>query len=362
MFALEIAGLDPNLEGIYGRTPLGIAAVIGFLKGVAILIECGAVVNYGEASPYGTRMQSLCRNWSSTAITHYLLFKGADPRPKDAGGSSAWDTLWDAARLEINSTSFSFIELEGRLGHFLLHGLDPFVVLNTAGPILHTSKLYLRAPEMARAWSYGINWSNLQRMQYPERQETLSSFEAAEQTRTPRFTCRWSRLGIIHPWPSEPDKESSQNAEAEETWPTPVESGDEDSQIRSDEPEDQDNRDTFFRDQTQFYHHISSIEGRRQLARFPMALALCDALRYTGYRAEMDDDGDIWYDIDDGDRYFDAQENQVEDVCDDWTARLCPICQDFDRHGLGHILREVEEAKHELREYREKVKAAKHYF
>lgn len=81
----------------------------------------------------------------------------------------------------------------------------------------------------------------------------------------------------------------------------------------------------FYRNATCFYHHLSNEQNRRQLSRFPMVRALCDALNHARYRAEMDDDGDIWYDCDDGDRYFDALENQASDVDEPdeaWFSRV----------------------------------------
>ncbi|KAK7750372.1 hypothetical protein SLS62_007671 [Diatrype stigma] len=121
----------------------------------------------------------------------------------------------------------------------------------------------------------------------------------------------------------------------------------------------------FYQNATRFYHHISNAQGRRQLSRFPMVRALCDALNHAGYRAEMDDDGDIWYDCDDGDRYFDALEYHVSDMDEPdeaWFPRVCPICQDFEGYGLGDVLRTVESAKKQYYEYKEEVRKGKRSF
>lgn len=56
----------------------------------------------------------------------------------------------------------------------------------------------------------------------------------------------------------------------------------------------------------------SDEEGRRHLSRYPMVKALCCALQLSGYRAEMDSDGDIWYEIDDGDPYYDCVDRPPE--------------------------------------------------
>lgn len=109
-----------------------------------------------------------------------------------------------------------------------------------------------------------------------------------------------------------------------------------------------------------FSRHISTEEGRRQLTRFPLVRAFCDALEHAGFRAEMDDDGDVWYDADgDGMRYYDAREYQPMKEREDWPVEECPICRDFTAYGLGHVLEEVAEGKRKLREYKEQVKSCK---
>ncbi|KAI0433911.1 hypothetical protein F5Y09DRAFT_297835 [Xylaria sp. FL1042] len=398
LFALEIVGLAPNLKGAYNQAPLWSAAVANFLRGAAILFEYGAAVDPSEPVHSGTPLIRCLRHslWSAN-MAHYLLLHGADPRLKGDLEGSAWHQIWEVAcnKFGRRSNTWSFMSLEGVLAHLLIHGSDPFELFSWADAIVKTyssyhfypSRLHLQAPEIARFWSYDIRCKPAY-LAPPE--EWISSFEKAEQTRTPRFTFRWSRSGLIYQGLSEQDGGSLQDTEAGETLPSTVECdeqnpvcrgpnnttdhvpespaehsancSDTDSQSSSDRLEDHDNEDTFFRRQTQFYHHISSAKGCRQLTRFPMVLALCDALQYAGYRAEMDDDGDIWYEIEDGDRYFDAQENHLAEVRENYTAEFCPICRDFEGHGLGHILREVEEAKREIWEYREKVKNSRHYF
>ncbi|KAI1350763.1 hypothetical protein F5Y01DRAFT_284810 [Xylaria sp. FL0043] len=397
LFALEIAGLAPNLEGRYKQTPLWIAAAVNFLKGAAVLIEYGAVVNPSEVFYGGTPLARSFSSSQSIDVAHYLLLQGADPQLKPHLHGSAWHLIWNAPSDMAGEwpDTWSFIRLEGVLAHLLLHGSDPFELFEQPDTSqqyypsyhFHPPELHLRAPEIARSWSYGIR---RQAAHETTPEEWIVSFEDAEQTRTPRFDFRWSWSGLVYQGLSGQDRESPQDTEGGRTLlstsgrvecdslhpdskntmnhvaDSPAEQSAEcrgtDSQSSSDGREDQDNRYTFFGRQTQFYHHISSAKGRRQLTRFPMALALCDALQYAGYRAEMDDDGDIWYDIEDGDRYFDAQENHVTEPLEDCAADLCPICQDFEGYGLGHILREVEEAKREVWEYKKKVRATRHYF
>ncbi len=397
LFALEIAGLDPNLEGVHRRTALGDAASAGFLKGAAILVECGAAVDSSKFSVDGTPLIRSLRYEMCTDVTHYLLLQGAKPQLKNNNGASTWREIWEIASNKYGNkrSSWSFIRLEGELTHLLLHGSDPFELFGDPDPYgpawvhnyWYASKLRFRAPEIARSWSYGLRRG----LEYwASSEEWISSFENAEEMRTPRLVFHWSLSGLIYQQSSGNDRQYSWVTEAAEIYSTPAErpEGDqyyqvsdnttknapddgkehstdaEDKEISSniDDLEDKDQDSTFFRGQTQFYYHISSSEGRRKLSRFPMALALCDALQFAGYRAELDDEGDIWYEIEDGDRYFDARENHPEEERDNLATEFCPICQDFERYGLGHILEEVADAKRELHEYREKVRTKRNYF
>lgn len=110
----------------------------------------------------------------------------------------------------------------------------------------------------------------------------------------------------------------------------------------------------FFQGVTNVHQHISTAEGRRQLSRFPVVRVLCDAQQNAGYRAEMDDDGDIWYECDDGDRYFNARAVQPprgdggQDHDDECSASYCKICQDLEWYGLWRIREREAEAKHVL--------------
>lgn len=90
-----------------------------------------------------------------------------------------------------------------------------------------------------------------------------------------------------------------------------------------------------------------------------MVRALCDGLQHAGYRADMDDDGDIWFDCDDGDRYFDAWETQPAEEREFWLSDVCPICQDFEGYGLGVVLEREKQALEELYEYRRQVAAGR---
>lgn len=353
LFGLEIAGLGPNI-GAPRQTALENAAQQGFLKGAAVLIECGADVDSCKDSAYGTALgQSLGGNIGPysrspttsicTDVTQYLLLHGAHPLLKTEAQVSPWhELMWNTAYgvHGLRPTRWSFIGLEGGLAHLLLHGADPFELF--LDPSLHAhvyhypykSDLQLRAPEIARSWSYCLgeesNWHQEEPELFSERWS--SGFQEAEETASSLGCFNWSSSGVIYDGAFE------------------------------DALDDDYQESPFFRDQTHFYIHIASADGRKKLSRFPMVLALCDALQAAGYRAEMDDDGDIWYEDEDGERYFDALEHQSDNYTRNMLMEHCFICRNFEGHGLGHILVEASEAKHELLEYREKVQRKKRSF
>jgi hypothetical protein len=106
-----------------------------------------------------------------------------------------------------------------------------------------------------------------------------------------------------------------------------------------------------------FRQTIATEEGRRHLSTFPLVQALCNAFQLAGYRAEMDDGGEIWFEDDDGDPYFDAREYQPGLDEDDSAVANCPICQDPEKHGLGYILRRAEVGEKYVDEFRARRKA-----
>lgn len=118
----------------------------------------------------------------------------------------------------------------------------------------------------------------------------------------------------------------------------------------------------FFRNATAFYRHTASVNGRTQLSRWPVVRALCDGLQHAGYRVDMDDDGDLWYDCDDADRYFDAWETQPGEDRENWLVDVCPICQNFEEYGLGHVLKIERDTKEKILEYQRRAKEGKRRF
>jgi hypothetical protein len=112
--------------------------------------------------------------------------------------------------------------------------------------------------------------------------------------------------------------------------------------------------DVMFETFSRFDENIATEAGARQMCRFPIVRALCNALQMSGYRADMDEEGDIWYEVDDGDRYWDARETQPASEPD--TVGNCPVCQDFEKYGLGEIDRRLESGLKQMKEEQEKLK------
>lgn len=421
LFALEVCGIDPNIHGGLDRAPVGNAAQAGFLQGITVLVEHGAEVNCSPDSWNGTPLnRSLSLGGLLTTTSHYLLSRGANPLLKDSMNKCAWTRIthgpfvkWPLWRLISPSgpSGWSYTNMEGGLTHLLLHNADTFEIISLAKskvflapnpwkPPWYNRVQQMRTPDIFRTWSYALRplpeWTG------PDNSLSegwIAGFERAEEARAPRFASTWSPSGTIVPGSSHTERTSSRRSRGEHDnqstentaasinrtvfehsnnmkISSPGEGVDADGEDVSDSSsrgdvevndeywEDSDDLDSdqedFFRNATRFYDHISNEEGRRQLSRFPLVRALCDALQFAGYRAEMDDDGDIWFDADgDGDRYFDAREYQPAEDRDDWLVGECPICRDFEAYGLGHILVEVEEGKRRLREYREQINSAK---
>ncbi|RSM13103.1 hypothetical protein CEP52_002135 [Fusarium oligoseptatum] len=180
------------------------------------------------------------------------------------------------------------------------------------------------------------------------------AYERSEQLRVPDFLISWSANGILcrEPYHSDDGSEYDPSVSTE-SW-----SGEEDGFTYEESDLDEEQP---FKNTTLFYETISTEEGRRQLARFPLVRLLVNALQLAGYRAVMDFEGDVWFDDDDGDIYFDAREYQPEEGVDDGLVANCPICQDPEKYGLGHIFAEAERAREFLREYRRKKSEEKRW-
>lgn len=408
LFALEVVRIDPNLTSGFKRAPLGNAAQRQWVEGVAVLLEAGASPNISNGSWNGT---PLFRSFSGllSDTSHFLLLQSSNPNTSDSQGITIWNRLcqylgpwWDVTWRD----NVSFIHFEGSLAHLLHHGSDPFeIFITTNRNGLRNDQLprlwfetasHVRACDAARFWSYGIEKIHPSEDAIPDSvrlnpdlEEWKQEVHLAERTGNLKWTFRWDRYGNIKRSSVDrnvKDTNLNDRDDADQSTDDPAKEDDglkrgivakNDRRNKSDGITGSDNSSNeenikqvddsskkyprltpgFFRNATAFYRHISNEQGRRQLSRFPMVRACCDALQHAGYRAEMDDDGDIWYDCDDGDRYFDAWEAPIEgDDPEVWLPKVCPICQDFPGYGLGHVLERAGRGKQQYYEYKEQVR------
>ncbi|KAK8050883.1 hypothetical protein PG993_002268 [Apiospora rasikravindrae] len=361
LYALVIAGIDPKITTHMSpadMSPISWAAQNQWLEGIGVLLECGAdpnVCDWAWGGPPLYRTDVYETHVSETG--HYLLLNGADPLRREWYGLDSWGKVSTNACLQyrgMESNDFQYIWFEGSIAHLLLHGADPFEVFATVPPRNNERKTrpgwfdtlaQVRASDVAKIWCTQYHAAN--------RRWAMSNheFESSE-ARIPSWKFEWDDMGqITRRFDS--DNEDTYSQTSSSTQSSRVDT----SSWRSGD----DTREEwlFFRNATRFHHHTSTERGLEQLSRFPMVRALCDGLQYAGYRAEMDSDGDIWYDCDDGDRYFEAWEVQPAEERREWLRDVCPICQDFEGYGLGRALERGRQGKEQLYEYRSQVAKGK---
>ncbi|KAK1855977.1 ankyrin unc44 [Colletotrichum chrysophilum] len=416
LFALEIANIDPDHEGAIGRTPMSNAARTGWIEGIAALRQYGACVNVSEGSWNGTPLFRSMQDVQVLSDTsHYLLLQGTDPGLKSFDGLSHCGEMMTKKYSPITGwyLQFPYIAFEGSVAHLLHHGSDPFEVFGTDPSIPDDTWAnqppwsglmgHIQASDVARFWTYGLSRSKDTYLldAHKDARDAVEEFaeqvEIMDRHRCFNWTFQYNIQGDVT-WNSKSSTSSEVSGEAEgspvavfasffregqaEGFSQDVCHEDKvseydrdtrylaggdfvpiwehtDQQIRGRENPNLDLSPEFFKNATRFHHHTAILQGRRQLSRWPMVRALCDGLQHAAYRVEMDDDGDLWYDCDDGDRYFDAWETQPAEDRDDWLVDACPICQNFDEYGLGRVLDIEYEAIEKVQEYRRQVQEGK---
>ncbi|KAF7541600.1 hypothetical protein G7054_g445 [Neopestalotiopsis clavispora] len=388
LFALEVADINPNNTGGLDRAPIGNAAAMEWLRGVAVLVAAGARVNISNQTWNGTPLIRCIQAQNRLEDTgHFLLFQGANPNLCNYDGLSAWGMMWDMLPLAygIGSNSLSLIRFGSSLAHLLHHGADPFEIFTTRikiDPWLQQRRIVWDEIEDVRALDASIIFSHRGvKEQEPGNATVPMRFLRSGTTNLFRSghnpdVFHWNYSSKIHRVQDGRYTEGADSDALEYDYNSDIELSEVDEYYVNshkfshrneasrgpawsvDNLENQKSKHRL--NPMRFYHHITNKQGRRQLSRYPLTRALCDALQHSGFRAEMDDEGDIWYDCDDGDRYFDAWEYQDADQDDEtWLPKACPICQNFEGYGLGHILEIAERARAQYYEYKDKVKQGK---
>lgn len=82
-------GADPNIADKRGRTPLQIAANLGFVDGVEVLLAAGARVDPTDRTGETPLIAAVHQN--NLALVRLLLSKGANPDHADNSGRTALD-------------------------------------------------------------------------------------------------------------------------------------------------------------------------------------------------------------------------------------------------------------------------------
>ncbi|KAF6790294.1 hypothetical protein CSOJ01_14618 [Colletotrichum sojae] len=296
---------------------------------------------------------------SGVNITHWYLF--ADKACEMArssfessifDGISSWANYWrkySIRRKHRRKWNFQSAVTGGR--HLLLHGADPSEITIVLG--LSPESGYLRAHEVCKEWGL------------PQVEEPISPGSEGLRETAPPGVCahprehiRWSEDGLV--WTTKYDDTSIRNGsigglKRPRTGDTTIEQSDRNNFDGSDGVAIDTLEDNHSGAESGLFASIvSTEEGRRQIRRVPLVKAYCCALQLAGYRAEMDDEGDIWYEDDDGDQYWDAAEH-LEDL--DRAGPFggtCDICRDPVKYGLGYILDKCEDGLVEYQRGRQK--------
>ncbi|KAI0508925.1 hypothetical protein F5B22DRAFT_618643 [Xylaria bambusicola] len=378
LFALEIVGLVPRgNERLH--SPLFYLSIQRWIDDDdvalgAALVECGADINDGRNSGGAPLLCSSVYE-GLDRLAHFSLYCGANPGFTNGHSVNAWYEAWECL---LRERSIQFVRYELLLTHLLLHGADPFEptpqihhdsVCDEWG-CNHTYSRYtynrqVVSPEFARAWSFSSGRLDGGRPS-PCRHKMEQEYEAFEVDRVPRTEISWYSDGIVERIDPVLHEDEDADGESEVSDEDYSDSAESDSQSYDEESMDtmsaswdsNDSCDDTRDSNSLFYQNISTAEGRQRMSTFPAVQLLCNALNRAGYRAEMDSEGDIWFEDEDGDKYYDAVEFQSDTESHE-PKDNCYICGDMRKYGLGRIPDDIERGKQKVYTYREEVKAGK---
>lgn len=318
---------------------------------MSALLESGANIDAWTNGRVGFCLCHSLRR-SRTAVAHSVLYRSRAnshlpiPHPTNV--------LHEALLYLSLDRQIQFFELELLLTHLLLHGADPFEPVHFARDIWgsrarhHPSGWYSNAMQLysvgiskrfTSSFSSSVPWSS-----DPWKLDIAQNHKAVELVFTSSSTIEWSynRRFVQHNLVPHDDRDSNREDELSD----------------QNAMETPDNCKHGIKSGTLFYQNISTEEGRQRMSTFPVVQLLCNALIRAGYRAEMDSEGDIWFDDEDKDMYYDALEFQ-SDSEGHKPQRDCYICQDMRKYGLGEVPDKIERGKQKLYAYREELKAGR---
>ncbi|KFA52946.1 hypothetical protein S40293_10440 [Stachybotrys chartarum IBT 40293] len=375
---LEDGSLDINNTGLFSPTPLQLALEHGNLELAAVLLEYGAdlelypcritdVEEDDSGSPEDSPLAYVLRRSKELHNAHFLLSYDADP-------GSTWDELFGCAFTNecVEAGEFSWDTLVGVATHMLLHNASCHFSISERKPSSDFSTL----PGLYRVRRMAVVHTNTQ-LNVPAQQhvtwtdqgvislDTLDKDgelyrehvvkkrrdKGLKQTRTTGFGAE--RRASFEDRDSSSGSDSEYDREIRHEDLERLKAARKPAWQRKDDAtmhNPQAQQDRAHCDKTGFRDVVSTRKGRRQLSKFPLAVAYHTAVRLAGYRADIDDDGDIWWSDDDGDRYFDAHDNVVD------GEEACAMCLRPGDWGLEGMQRRKAAGLAAVRKYRERNK------
>ncbi|KAK5997480.1 hypothetical protein PT974_02841 [Cladobotryum mycophilum] len=380
---IEEGKLDINTTAA-GFRPIHVALENGSLELAAVLIAYGAKLGElaeGDDISRCSSMYHTLKHENTSVNAHFLLLHGADP-------GATWDNSLGWVFGNNSSTAlhrFSFDEAVGMGAHMLLHGANCHFLADDRSPIHRPYP----GPQSAKYRQSCMN----------------ETYPTADLNTPPQRKTIWTTKGVIclddfddidnlyDNWRAKKasrvdsgffdnNDENSRTSMGEQDLDATDDCSDTDSdydrEIEHEEfrelkrkhisspflkPAQPDNLSSEAHiasyGRMGFRDIVSTRKGRRRLARYPRATAYCAAVQLAGYRAEMDDDGDVWWSDDDGDPYVDASEDRpLGGDEDDGKAVSCLFCQDPEGWGLGMFTKRRDEGLQLVRKYKEQNKRA----
>lgn len=321
---LENGMIDANTVGPW-NTPLEGALQHGSLELATIFMAYGANIKpngiAGDKSPQAFPLEQALQHADAISGVHLLLFHGL-----------SLDNVWNEVPLSVFNNHnisynkwFSFDEVVGVAAHMIFHDANCYHLVSGEPPFGGDASEGNDSPELRQKVSYT--------------QVKLNEL-CQERTiwTTKHVICMDDYVGI--------DKISCRKTGS-------IESDDDERMIdHTVFTENKNSRfilleDTIDKHDTVepdvacygkagFDDLISTRTGRQRLSKYPLATAFWASITLAGYRADMDDEGDIWWSDDDCDRYYDAREEQPSND-EDGIIQNCPMCQEPEKWGLKSI-------------------------
>ncbi|KEY69063.1 hypothetical protein S7711_10698 [Stachybotrys chartarum IBT 7711] len=364
---LEEQGLDIRRCGMLAPTPLQAALENDNIELAAVLLHYGADVELCRREdnelPEDSPLHYVLRKTTGISHAHFLLSCGASP-------GETWDESFGCAfsNERVKAGIFSFDEVVGVAAHMLYHGGNchyltsdrvsegSFAHLPPGYKHLRMESLYTRTV-LNEVGEGNAIWTD-QGVVCLGHSDFRKNFTGGRCGRQEKNDIK-ARRGATATDLTDCDSDSGSDYDhgiqqqeldafiASKTW-----------QKRAHRHQPKHQRDDTNRapvacsGRTGFREVVATRKGRRRLAKYPLATSYFAAIRLAGFRAEMDDEGDVWWSDDDGDRYLDARSDPVPEAADG-VLDNCPMCRDPENWGLGEMAERRKAGLSAVQKYRE---------